>query len=64
MQKGIKQKCSNCGKINYYFKKEYKGREFTLCKYCGHTLTVTDGFIKSLMSEKEYEEFQKICNET
>lgn len=40
----IKQKCSNCGRMNFYKKGEYKSREGTLCGFCGHTLTVTGGF--------------------
>jgi len=40
----MKQICSNCGFENIYKKGEYKGRENTLCKKCGHTLTITAGF--------------------
>ena len=44
----IKQRCSNCGKDNEYTQKEWKGRENTLCKYCGHSLSVCGGFIEDL----------------
>jgi|GEM_PF-3804723 len=46
-----KQVCSNCGKTNVYTEKEWKGRENTLCKHCGHSLTVCF-WIYSLMKQK------------
>ncbi len=42
----IQQKCSNCGKENDYTKEEWKGREFTLCKHCNHTLSICNGFLE------------------
>jgi len=41
----IIQKCSNCGKTAKYSGKIWKGREFTACHYCGHTLSITTGFL-------------------
>lgn len=48
----IIQKCSNCGKKNKYADNEYVSREVTLCNYCGHTLTVTGGYIEDLINSK------------
>jgi hypothetical protein len=35
--------CSNCGKTNEYKSGEYVSREQTLCKKCGHVLSVCTG---------------------
>ncbi len=42
----IKAKCSNCGKESEYSESEWQGRENTECKSCGHTLSVTGGFLE------------------
>jgi len=42
--KKIKSKCSNCGKWNKYSRKEWKGRELTICIYCGHPLSICSFF--------------------
>ena len=44
----MNQTCSNCGKKNFYEKKEYQSRETTKCKFCGHTLSVCSGFVELL----------------
>jgi len=46
VNKKIVQVCSNCGKTNVYSIREYKGRENTLCKYCGHTLSICTWFVE------------------
>jgi len=44
-------KCSNCGKMNNYTKKELEevfpySREMLLCRYCNHTLSICSGFFE------------------
>ena len=38
--KRMRQICSNCGWEDNYLKKDWRGREDTLCKKCGHTLSI------------------------
>ena len=37
----IKERCANCGETSEYSKKEWKSRQDTNCKKCGHSLTIT-----------------------
>ena len=40
----IIQVCSNCGRRNEYERKDWKGREFTKCYHCFHTLSICNFF--------------------